>query len=85
MIVGTGGKRRSIPLGLLYEAVGEELVKALPGFHAFSGCDHTGAIGGKSKVSCWNTIKKAEQSVIDAFSSLGTSNTIPDDIYDARA
>ena len=85
VIVGTGGKRRSIPLGPLYEAVGEELVKALPGFHAFSGCDHTGTIGGKSKVSCWNTVKKAERSVIDAFSSLGTSNTIPDDIYDARA
>ena len=32
VIVGTGGKRRSIPLGPLYEAVGEELVKALPGF-----------------------------------------------------
>ena len=30
--VGTGGQRRSIPLGPLYEAVGEELVKALPGF-----------------------------------------------------
>ena len=80
VIVGTGGKRRSIPLGPLYEAVGEELVKALPGFHAFSGCDQTGTIGGKSKVSCWNT-KKAERSVIDAFSSLGTSDTIPDDIY----
>ena len=33
VIVGTGGKRRSIPLGPLYEAVGEQLnVKALPGF-----------------------------------------------------
>ena len=52
VIVGTGGKRRSIPLGLLYEAVGEELVKALPGFYAFSGCDQTGTISGKSKVSC---------------------------------
>ena len=52
MIVGTGGKRRSIPLGPLYEAVGEELVKALPGFHAFSGCDQTGTISGKSKVCC---------------------------------
>ena len=27
VIVGTGGKRKSIPLGPLYEAVGEELVK----------------------------------------------------------
>ena len=81
VIVGTGGKRRSIPLGPLYEAVGEELVKALPGFHAFSGCDQTGTISGKSKVSCWNTLKKAERSVLDAFSSLGTTDTIPDDIY----
>ena len=60
VIVGTGGKRRSIPLGPLFEAVGEELVKALPGFHAFSGCDQTGTISGKSKVSCWNALKKAE-------------------------
>ena len=81
VIVGTGGKRRSIPLGPLYEAVGEELVKALPGFHAFSGCDQTGTISGKSKVSCWNTLKKAERSVLDGFSSLGTTDTIPDDIY----
>ena len=48
VIVGTGGKRRSIPLGPLYEAVGE-LVKALPGFHAFSGCDQTGTISEKAK------------------------------------
>ena len=79
VIVGTGGKRRSIPLGPLYEAVGEELVKALPGFHAFSGCDQTGTISGKSKVSCWNALKKAERSVLDAFSSLGTTDIIPDD------
>ena len=81
MIVGTGGKQRSIPLGPLYEVVGEELVKALPGFHAFSGCDQTGTLSGKSKVSCWNTLKKAERSVPDAFPRLGTTNTIPDDIY----
>ncbi|CAH3140807.1 unnamed protein product [Porites evermanni] len=61
VIVGTGGKRRSIPLGPLYEAVGEELVKALPGFHAFSGCDQTGTISEKA--------------------NLGTTDTIPDDIY----
>ena len=81
VIVGTGGKRRSIPLGPLYEAGGEELVKALPGFHAFSGCDQISTISGKSKVSCWKKLKKAERSVLDAFSSLGTTDTIPDDIY----
>ena len=46
----TKGKGRSTPLGPLYEVVGEDLVKVLPGFHAFSGCDQTGTISGKSKV-----------------------------------
>ena len=49
MIAETEGKGRSIPLGPLYEGVGEDLVKALPGFHAFSGCDQTDTISGKSK------------------------------------
>ena len=74
VIAGTGGKRRSIPLGPLYEAVGEDLVKALPGFHAFSGCDQTSTICGKSKVSCWNTLKKAEQPILDAICSLGSTS-----------
>ena len=48
--VETEGKGGSIPLGPLYEVVGEDLVKALPGFHDFSGCGQTGTISGKSKV-----------------------------------
>ena len=44
------GKGRGTPLGSLYEVVGEDLVKALPGFHAFSVCDQTGTISGKSKM-----------------------------------
>ena len=35
----------------------------------------------QQQVSCSNTLKKAERSVLDAFSSLGTTETIPDDIY----
>ena len=49
VIAQTEGKGRSIPLGLLYEVVGEDLVKALPGFHSCSGCDQTGSISGKTK------------------------------------
>ena len=76
VMVGTGGKRRSVAVGPLYEALGEDLVKALPGFHAFSGCDQTGTICGKSKVSCWNTLTKAKQPVLNAFSTLGSSTVI---------
>lgn len=48
VVVGTGDKRRSIPLRLLYDSLGGQLVAALPGFHAFTGCDQTGTICGKS-------------------------------------
>ena len=56
----TEGKVRSTPLGPLYEVVGEDLVKALPGFHALSGCDQTGTINGKSKVFFSNNLKKSQ-------------------------
>ena len=81
VIAGTEGKRRSIPLGPLYEAVGEDNVKALPGFHVLSGCYQTSTICGKSKVSCWNTLKKAKRPILDAFCSLGSSDTISGDVY----
>ena len=77
----TEGKGRSTPLGPLYEVVGEDLVKALPGFHALSGCDQTGTISGKSKVCFSNNLKKAKRPMLDAFFSLGNSDTIPDDMY----
>ena len=47
----------------------------------FSGCDQTGTISGKSKVCFSNNLKKAKQPMLDAFSSLGNSDTIPDDMY----
>ena len=61
--------------------VEEDLVKALPDFHAFSGCEQTGTISGKSKVCFSNNLKKAKRQMLDTFSSLGNSDTIPDDMY----
>ena len=77
----TERKGRSTPLGQLYEVVGEDLAKVLPGFHAFSGCDQTGTISGKSKVCFSNNLKKAKRPMLDTFSSLGNSDPIPDDMY----
>ena len=53
---------------------------ALPGFHAFTGCDQTGTICGKSKISCWNTLKKADEQVLEAFASLGSSEQVTADV-----
>ncbi|KAK4326284.1 hypothetical protein Pmani_003150 [Petrolisthes manimaculis] len=50
LIVGTGGKRKSIALGPLHETIGVELFNARPGFHAFTGCDQTGTICRKAKM-----------------------------------
>ena len=58
LVIGTEAKRRLIPLHPLYNALGPHVVAALPGFHAFTGCDQTGTICGKAKISCWNTLKK---------------------------
>lgn len=81
LVVGTGGKRRTVALGPLYREVGEDLANALHGFHAFTGCDQTGTICGKAKVSCWKSLKKSELPVQNAFSNLGSSEDISDDTY----
>ena len=60
VVVGTGAKRRSILLLPLYKTLGDLLVAALPGFHAFTGCDQTSTICGKSKVACWNALMKED-------------------------
>ena len=44
VVVGTGDKRQSIPLRPPYYSLGGQLVAALPGFHAFTGCDQTGTV-----------------------------------------
>ena len=56
LVIGTWDKSRSIPLGPLYNAVGGRAATASPGFHACSGCDQTGTICGKTKISCWNAL-----------------------------
>ena len=80
VVAGTGAKRRSISLGPLYNAVGGSVVVTLPGFHAFSGCDQTGTICGKSKISCWNALKKADEKFLEAFAMLESSAHIEDSV-----
>lgn len=70
VVAGTGAKRGSIPLGPLNNALGGHVVAASPGFHAFSGCDQTGTICGKSKISCWNALEKADEQVLEAMRTL---------------
>ena len=54
----------------IYDALGSDVIAALPGFHAFTGCDITGRFAEKGK-SCWKVFVKARKGVIRAFSKLG--------------
>ena len=76
MLVGTGGLRRTIDLGPIYDALGSQKASALPGFHALSGCDQTGTFCGKSKISCRNTLQKADGDMVRAFGNLGNTPCI---------
>ena len=80
VVVGTGAKRRSILLLPLYKTLGDLLVAALPGFHAFTGCDQTSTIYGKSKVACWNALMKEDEQVSKAFANVGSSAQVRDDV-----
>ena len=46
-------KNDCVDIGMLYEVLDKEKVRALPGFHAFTGCDQTGKFRGFLKETCW--------------------------------
>ena len=66
-----GNDSRDIDIGKAFESLGPDKVKALLGFHAFSGCDQTGKFAGYGKPSYWTTLMSSPSSVIKAFERLG--------------
>ena len=71
------GKNDCIDIGMLYEVLDKEKVKALPRFHAFTGCDQTGKFRGFSKETCWKTFIDSPEVVVKSFQELGRSNEHP--------
>jgi len=76
-----GSKRKLVLLQPIYDALGSDVVAALPGFHAFTGCDITGRFAGKGKKSCWKVFVKARKGVITAFDKLGQGQCPSDEDY----
>ena len=75
---GRGIDLRDINIHSCYEALGATKSKALLGFHTFTGCDQTGRLfNGISKTSWWKQFSVAENSVLDAFAQLGSSECLP--------
>ena len=51
---GTGNHFQYISTDIICEALGPRKAKALPLFHAITGCDTTSSFHGKGKTSAWN-------------------------------
>ena len=71
IITGTGPRRRTVKLQPIYDALGENKVQALRGFHTISGCDTTGHIFRTSKTSSWKIFLKSDNNVIRSLTALG--------------
>ena len=71
-LTGTKNRRRFINLTQVGRSLGRELCLALPGYHAFTGCDTTSAFAGKGKVAPLELLNKNE-SFCTAMQLIGKS------------
>ena len=55
LLFGTDKNYRNIRVHRIASEIGTELCSALPGFHAYSGCDTVSAFGGRGKKTAWQT------------------------------
>ena len=61
LATGTGDKRRFIDVNGISQKDGENICEALPGLHAFTGCDSVSTFSGKGKQSAVKVILKDER------------------------
>ena len=59
--------------------LGQSKAAALPGYHAISGCDCTGSLAGKGKISFWKPFANAPETTISALTNLGSAETQTDE------
>lgn len=74
---GKGKDLRDLDIKTIYEKLGPERCDAIIGFHTFTGCDQTGRFNTKSKSSCWDVFMSSSSQVLQAFKSLGISESLP--------
>ena len=75
---GTRHRRRFVNLTNIARSLGCETCKALPGMHAFTGCDSTSAFAGRGTKVAFDLITGAEQR--RAMQLLGAEFTVSDEL-----
>jgi len=77
---GVSRSRHIINVNALHELLGLDLCKALPGFHAFTGCDYNPAFFKKGKKRPFQILAKNEE-FQQAFASLGDTGIDIDNTF----
>jgi len=67
---GTGNARRQTAVSSIAAKLGDGISKALPGFHAFTGCDTTSAFVRKGKKAPFKLMAACSE-YVEAFQQVG--------------
>ena len=89
MKTGTKNKTRIIDMKEVRESLAskigeidiEDFFEALPGLHAFTGCDTVSSFAGKGKVKAFNIVTKKDK-YVQLFKLLGSEWNIGDTIVE---
>ena len=79
-VTGRGTQQRRIQVKKIYDELGPARAAALPGLLAFTGTDITGSFAGKGKLQCCKIFNQADEDIIQAFTDLGSSEEISENI-----
>ena len=77
--MGTASSQKNICISSVSERIPNSIQTALPGFHAFTGCDTTSAFKGKGKIKAYKLMSESPL-YHQAFSAIGncwTSDNLP--------
>ena len=74
---------RHISVNQLHTTLGDALCKALPAFHAFTGCDYTSSFSGKGKIKPFKVLEK-NQDLQEAFHQIGSDIQVGENRYTSR-
>ena len=79
---GMGKYFRYIAVHEIMQVLGPEKSRALPAFHAFTGCDQTSSFAGRGKATAWGTWNLYNDATLAfaALSSVPTNKTIEDNM-----
>jgi len=76
---GTRDRLRYIPAHMIANKLGPSMCKALPAFHALTGCDSTSSLAGIGKTKSWKTITKSTTHQ-DSLGNVGQSPDVDDEL-----